>query len=200
MRRAPALTVAALLAIVLGPPGLRAQRAEPGVRVEAGIEVGALHGRRALGARSVAGGVFVAAERRLSRRAAARASLGIAETGLTAEVVADCPADVPCLGGRTFPLRVGTLELHGLYAPFDPLPLRLIGGGGLAFLVGQRRIARVTEHMEYDRALKGMARVGAHLALGRSARAPRLQYSRAWLSGAFEAFDRSDALALVLVF
>ncbi|MBK6844236.1 MAG: hypothetical protein IPG88_18340 [Gemmatimonadetes bacterium] len=90
---------------------------------------------------------------------------------------------------------MGTLELHGLYAPFDPLPLRLIGGGGLAFLVGQRRIARVTEHMEYDRALKGMARVGAHLALGRSARAPRLQYTRAWLSGAFEAFDRSDALA-----
>ncbi|MBK6844237.1 MAG: hypothetical protein IPG88_18345 [Gemmatimonadetes bacterium] len=90
MRRAPALTVAALLAIVLGPPGLRAQRAEPGVRVEAGIEVGALHGRRALGARSVPGlGVFVAAERRLAHRAAARASLGIAETVSTGDELPD---------------------------------------------------------------------------------------------------------------
>ncbi|MBK9980653.1 MAG: hypothetical protein IPP20_22560 [Gemmatimonadetes bacterium] len=107
---------------------------------------------------------------------------------------------VPCLAGRTFPLRVGTLELHGLYAPFDPLPLRLIGGGGLAFLVGVRRNVRVTEHLGHDRALKGMARAGAHLALGRSPQAPRLQYTRAWLTGSYESLDRLDALGFVIVF
>ena len=105
-----------------------------------------------------------------------------------------------CYPNALFPLRTWTLEMDGVYTPDRSVPIKLVAGGGLALPIGVRRNTRVTEQLEHDRTLKGLARIGASLGLGKSVRAPRLQYTRGWLSGAYESFDRIDQLAFVVVF
>lgn len=165
-------------------------------------ELGALHSTHPYQSGPGSYGVSLGVEREWTRRFAVRAMLGWTESFASGDDVSIChPTSAgTCFPDAQFPLRAWTLDVHGVHAPFKIVPLKLVAGGGLALPVGVRRNVRVTDHLEHDRAVKGVARVGASLGLGKSGRAPRLQYTRGWLSGAFASFDRMDQFALVVVF
>lgn len=179
-----------------------AQRPRRETRWLYAAELGGLHTNHPYESGMGSYGLSMGVERGLSDRLAARAVVAWAEAFGQGDDVSIChplPND-GCYPPAYFPLRVWTLELQGVYAPDRAVPLKLLAGGGLAAPVGVRRNTRVTEHLEHDRTLKGIARAGASLGLGRSVRAPRLQYTRGWLSGAYESFDRIDQLSFVVVF
>lgn len=147
-------------------------------------------------------GLSMGVEREWSDRVSARAVIAWAEAFGQGDDVSICrplPND-GCYPPAYFPLRVWSLEMQGVFTPDRHVPLKLVAGGGLASPVGVRRNLRVTEHLEHDRTLKGIARAGASLGMGRSVRAPRLQYTRGWLSGPYESFDRIDQVGFILVF
>lgn len=179
-----------------------AQRPRRETRWLYAAELGGLHTNHPYESGMGSYGLSMGVERGWSDRLAARAVVAWAEAFGQGDDVSIChplPND-GCYPPAYFPLRVWTLELQGVYAPDRAVPLKLLAGGGLAAPVGVRRNTRVTEHLEHDRTLKGIARAGASLGLGRSVRAPRLQYTRGWLSGAYESFDRIDQLSFVVVF
>ncbi len=193
---------ALLVTLAMVPAALHAQRVAPPVRFQVGVEVGALHSTHPYESGPIGLGGFVALEREWSTRLATRATLGLTESVSTGDDLSVCRPYLPdqCYPDGNYPLRVGSLEVHGLIAPDRSLPFRLLAGGGLAYLVGVHRNVRVTEHLGHDRTLKGVARAGVDARLGRSPQAPRLQYTRAWLTGSYESLDRLDALGLVIVF
>lgn len=166
------------------------------------VELGALHSTKSYESAPASYGLSMGVERSLTAHLAARGVVSWAESFSQGDDIGICPPSIDgsCLPRAFFPLRTWTLELQGVITPDRELPLKLLAGGGLAYPVGMRRNLRVTEHLEHDRTLKGIARAGASLGLGRSVRAPRVQYTRGWLSGPFESFDRIDQVGFILVF
>lgn len=198
------LLALAVVAPALVVPGRAstAQRPQRETRWLYAAELGVLHTNHPYESGMGSYGASMGVERGWSDRVAARAVVAWAETFGRGDDVSICrplPND-GCYPPAYFPLRVWSLEFHGVVTPDRDLPVKLVAGGGLALPVGVRRNTRVTDHLEHDRTLKGIARAGASLGLGRSERAQRLQYTRGWLSGPYESFDRIDQVSFVVVF
>lgn len=199
VRRGSVLIAIALLAT---PSPARAQSPARATRWLYAAELGVLHTNHPYDSGMGAYGFSFGLERGWTERLAVRTVLGWAESFGQGDDVSICrPTGAgTCYPNALFPLRTWTLEMDGVYTPDQSVPVKLVAGGGLALPIGVRRNIRVTEQLEHDRTLKGLARIGASLGLGKSVRAPRLQYTRGWLSGAYESFDRIDQLAFVVVF
>jgi hypothetical protein len=179
-----------------------AQRPLHATRWLLAAELGVLHSNHPYQSGPGSYGISLGVEREWTEWFAGRTVLAWAESFGTGDDVSIChPTSAgTCYSDAYFPLRVWSLDVSGVYTPSRGVPLKLVAGGGLAVPVGIQRKIGVSDHLEHDRALKGIARIGASLGLGRSVRAPRLQYTRGWLSGAYASADRMDQLALVLAF
>ncbi|MCC6929874.1 MAG: hypothetical protein IT359_12910 [Gemmatimonadaceae bacterium] len=199
-----AMSLAASIAVALlamSAPAL-AQQPTRATRWLYAAELGVLHSNHPYDDGIPAYGLSFGVERGWTERLAVRTVLAWAESLDAGDDVSIChPTSTgACYPAALFPLRTWTLELDGVYTPDGSVPLKLVAGGGLAYPIGIRQKTSVSDHQEHDRTLKGLARVGASLGLGTSVRAPRLQYTRGWLSGAYESFDRIDQLSFVVVF
>lgn len=194
--------VMSVVALLVASARTNAQEPTGATRWIFAAELGMLHSNHPYDSGMGAYGLSFGVERGWTERLAVRTVLAWAESFGQGDDVSIChPTGAgTCYPNAYFPLRTWTLELNGVYTPDRTIPLKLVAGAGLAYPIGIRRNVRVNEHLDHDRTLKGIAKVGASLGLGTSVRAPRLQYSRGWLSGAYESFDRIDQLAFVVVF
>jgi hypothetical protein len=88
-------------------------------------------------------------------------------------------------------------EIHSLIPPWHGAPIRLLAGAGIAAALGIRENASGAPLIATATAIRITFRAGLELALGRSSRAPRVQFTRSAYSKRIISMDRLDALALL---
>jgi hypothetical protein len=144
-------------------------------------------------------GVDASLERVIAARLAVRVTAAAARTQFSDGHVSICylQSDMrTCWPPGVYPNSLTTLEAHALVRPIREIPLRIVGGIGIARAQNPRSQRSLATVPGLGPHTSGMWRAGVELKLGSSHRAPRVTFSQSGFSSEPYSISVLNTLAL----
>ena len=143
-------------------------------------------------------GVNVGVERAVYQRVALRVTATAARTRFHEGFTSICylQSDGTCWPDAIYPSSLATLEVHALARPVRAVPLRIVGGVGIAHTRHPKSQRPHTSVPDLGSRTAGMWRAGLELKLGSSHYAPRVEFSQLGFSSEPYSISVVNALAI----
>lgn len=142
-------------------------------------------------------GGLVGLEQKLSDGISIRAFASV-QRGISSDNVNICRPDGldGCLE-ILLPFWLSSVEVNAVVTPFPKFPVRLVGGVGYAIATDARETRRGARKTSLPAEMGFVIRRGFEIPLGRSPRAPRLQFTRSAFPSDPYSLKRVDALTIL---
>lgn len=150
---------------------------------------------------SAAIGVHIGLERDLSSAISLRATGTLTRGFFMADDISICYGnpDVGCIPNPIYPRTLVSAEMHSLIRLYPRAPLRALVGFGLSRASDAREAERGARPTGQLAIVTVLARTGLELSLGRSPRAPRVQWTRTHFWKDLYQLSKAEAIALLLI-